>query len=74
MAAHGAELSDRLATMVRNLDAAAFTRMKATKKVYDLTDADRAEWKIVFDEVYSQVRGTVFSRAAFDRVLALARQ
>jgi|HubBroStandDraft_2_1064218.scaffolds.fasta_scaffold03831_6 TRAP-type C4-dicarboxylate transport system substrate-binding protein len=74
MAARGAELSGRLATMVRNLDAQAFDRMKSTKKAYDLTDEDRAQWKILFDKVYSQVRGTVFTPATFDRVLALARQ
>jgi TRAP-type C4-dicarboxylate transport system substrate-binding protein len=73
MAARGAELQGRLEPMVRNLDAQAFARMQATKTVYDLTDAEKGEWKGVFDAVSRQLRGTVFTPALFDRVVTLAR-
>ena len=71
-ARRGRESSERLTRMVRNLDAQAFARMKANKKVYSPTDTDRAEWRDVFVKVASQLRGTVFTPALFDRVVELA--
>ena len=45
--------------------------MKANKIVYDLTDAEKNEWRAVFDHVATQLRGTVFTPALFDRVMQL---
>ncbi len=72
MMSHGAEMSDKLQSTIRNADAAAYARMKATKKTYDPTDAERHEWAKVFTKVCRGLRGTVFSPAMFDRVVALA--
>jgi TRAP-type transport system periplasmic protein len=74
MAARGTALQTRLDPLVRNLDAQAFARMKATKTVYDLTDDEKHEWQGVFDHVASQLRGSVFTPAMFDEVVKLARQ
>jgi TRAP-type C4-dicarboxylate transport system substrate-binding protein len=74
MKTHGAELQGRLGPLVQNLDAQAYARMKANKTVYDLTDAEKTEWKDVFDHVAAQLRGSVFTPAIFDRVVQAARQ
>jgi TRAP-type transport system periplasmic protein len=57
---------------VRELDALAFARMKATKTAYDPTPADIAEWAPIFIQVSRQLRGTVFTPALFDKVVAIA--
>jgi hypothetical protein len=74
MKARGTALQGRLDPLVRGLDAAAFDRMKATKTVYDLTDAEKSEWRALFDKVAAQLRGSVFTPAIFDRVVQVARQ
>jgi TRAP-type transport system periplasmic protein len=74
MKARGSSLQGRLEPLVRNMDAQAYGRMKANKTVYALTDAEKAEWKGVFDRVASQLRGSVFTPAIFDRVVKIARQ
>ncbi|HEX4447590.1 MAG TPA: TRAP transporter substrate-binding protein DctP [Polyangiaceae bacterium] len=68
----GRESSDRLNKMVRNLDSQAYARLKASRTAYSPTDADRNEWKDVFIKVANQLRGSVFTPALFDRVVALA--
>jgi TRAP-type transport system periplasmic protein len=73
MQARGTTLQGKLGPVVRNLDAQAWARMKANKTVYDLTDAEKAEWKDVFDKVAMQLRGSVFTPAIFDRVVKAAR-
>jgi TRAP-type C4-dicarboxylate transport system substrate-binding protein len=73
MLARGGEMSDRLTTTIRNADAAAWNRMKQSKKVYDTTDAERHEWAKVFTKVCKSLRGTVFSPAMFDKVVSLAQ-
>ena len=45
MAARGADLQGHLDPVVRSMDEQAFARMKATKTVYSLTDAEKSEWK-----------------------------
>lgn len=57
---------------VRELDALAFARMKATKTAYEPTPADIAEWAPIFIQVSRQLRGTVFTPALFDKVVAIA--
>jgi TRAP-type transport system periplasmic protein len=68
----GREGSDRLNAMVRRMDAQAYARLKATRTAYSPTDADRNEWKDVFIKVATQLRGSVFTPALFDRVVELA--
>jgi TRAP-type C4-dicarboxylate transport system substrate-binding protein len=73
MRARGEALQGRLEPIVRNLDAQAYARMKANKVVYDWTDAEKAEWRELFDRVAAQLRGSVFTPPFFDRVMRLAK-
>lgn len=68
----GAEMSARLTKSIRNLDAQAYARLKATKKAYDLTDDSRKAWADVFQKVNQQLRGPTVSSAMYDRVIQLA--
>lgn len=68
----GRESSERLNRMVRKLDAQAYERLKAVKKTYSPSDADRNEWKDIFVKVAAQLRGSVFTPSMFDRVVQLA--
>jgi TRAP-type C4-dicarboxylate transport system substrate-binding protein len=68
----GAESAARLTKSIRNVDAAAFARMKQSKHAYDLTDAERAEWKTIFVKVAKDLRGSVLTPAIFDKVVGLA--
>ena len=68
----GRESSARLNRMVRNLDAQAYARLKAVKTPYSPTDADRSEWAEIFKKVATQLRGSVFTPAMFDRIVQLA--
>jgi TRAP-type C4-dicarboxylate transport system substrate-binding protein len=72
MARRGRESSERLNKLVRNLDAQAYERLKATRKVYSPTDAEREEWKGIFVKVIGGLRGSVFTPSMFDRVVQLA--
>ncbi len=72
MERRGRESSDRLNHMVRNLDAQAYARLKSTRVTYSPSDADRNEWKDLFIKVATQLRGSVFTPAMFDRVVQLA--
>jgi TRAP-type C4-dicarboxylate transport system substrate-binding protein len=72
MLKHYAEMNGRLTKTIRNADAQAFARMKASKTTYDPTDADRKAWSDVFVNVARQTRGTLFSPAFFDHVVQLA--
>jgi TRAP-type transport system periplasmic protein len=74
MKARGAALHERLEPLVRGMDAKAWERIKTNKTVYELTDAEKREWRAVFDKVAAQLRGTVFTPAIFDRVVQVARQ
>lgn len=69
----GAETAERLTKSIRNLDAQAFARLKASKTAYEPNDAEKAEWKDVFAKVRSSLRGSVFSPAVFDKVVGLAQ-
>jgi TRAP-type transport system periplasmic protein len=72
MERRGRESSERLNHMVRNLDAQAYERLKSTRVTYSPSDADRNEWKDLFIKVATQLRGSVFTPAMFDRVVQLA--
>ncbi|HEX8793251.1 MAG TPA: TRAP transporter substrate-binding protein DctP [Polyangiaceae bacterium] len=56
----GREVNERLGRTIRNLDAQAFARMKASKIAYESTDAEKAQWKPVFENVAKQLCGPVF--------------
>jgi TRAP-type C4-dicarboxylate transport system substrate-binding protein len=71
--ARGREASDRLTKSIRNLDAQAFARLKATKVAYEPNDAERSEWRDLFVRVRQQLRGSVFTPSVFDRVVQLAQ-
>jgi TRAP-type C4-dicarboxylate transport system substrate-binding protein len=67
-----AEMSERVTLSIRNLDANAFARLKATKITYELADADKRAWSDLFRRVNRDLRGTVFTPTVFDRVMQLA--
>ena len=69
----GREMQARLAKSIRNLDAQAFARMKATKTVYEPNEAEKAEWRDLFARVRQELRGTVFTPAFLDRIVQLAQ-
>jgi len=71
--ARGAETAERLTKSIRNLDAQAFARLKASKTAYQPNDAETAEWKDVFAKVRASLRGSVFTPALFDKVVGLAQ-
>jgi TRAP-type C4-dicarboxylate transport system substrate-binding protein len=72
IARRGLESSVRLNGLVRRLDAEAYARLKTTKVAYSPSEADRNEWKDLFIKVSTQLRGSVFTPALFDRVVKLA--
>ncbi len=71
--ARGAETAERLTRSIRNLDAQAFARLKASKSAYELSDGEKQEWKDLFAKVRGQLRGSVFTPALFDKVTSLAQ-
>jgi TRAP-type C4-dicarboxylate transport system substrate-binding protein len=66
------EMSDSATTTIRNADAQAYARMKASKIAYDPTEGDRKEWTDVFVKVAKSLRGTVFTPAIFDKMVKIA--
>jgi TRAP-type transport system periplasmic protein len=69
----GHETADRLTKSIRNLDAQAFARLKANKTAYEPNDAEKQEWRDVFDKVRGQLRGSVFTPGMFDKMTSLAK-
>jgi TRAP-type C4-dicarboxylate transport system substrate-binding protein len=67
------EMSDSATNAIRNADAQAYARMKATKIAYDPTEADRKEWTDVFTKVAKSLRGTVFTPTIFDKMVQIAQ-
>jgi TRAP-type C4-dicarboxylate transport system substrate-binding protein len=70
--AKGKATTAELNKKVRDLDAQSFARLKATKKAYEPSPADIAEWTPIFIQVSKQLRGTVFTPALFDKVVQIA--
>ena len=68
----GAEACERLQKKIRYADEQAFRRMKTNKSAYEPSAADVAEWTPVFQNLARQMRGTVFTPALFDKVVALS--
>jgi len=71
--ARGNEMNARLTASIRNLDAQAYARMKASKSSYDLNDGEKREWSDLFAHVRQSLRGTTFTPALFDKVVQLAQ-
>ena len=71
--ADGKDAADSLTRSIRNLDAQSFARLKSSKSAYELSDAEKNEWKDLFAKVRGQLRGTVFTPAMFDKVVGLAQ-
>jgi TRAP-type C4-dicarboxylate transport system substrate-binding protein len=67
------EMSDQATISIRNADAQAYARMKASKVSYDPSEADRKEWTDVFVKVAKGLRGTVFNPAVFDKIVQIAQ-
>jgi TRAP-type transport system periplasmic protein len=67
------EMSDSATVTIRNADAQAYARMKASKISYDPTEGDRKEWTDVFVKVAKSLRGSVFNPAIFDKVVQIAQ-
>ncbi len=69
----GREAADRLTRSIRNLDAQAFARLKASKSAYEPSDPEKIEWRDLFVKVRQQLRGSVFTPAVFDKAIQLAQ-
>jgi TRAP-type C4-dicarboxylate transport system substrate-binding protein len=69
----GHESADRLTKSIRNLDAQSFARLKSSKSAYEPSDAEKQEWREVFAKVRAQLRGSVFTPAAFDKAVSLSQ-
>lgn len=67
------EMSDQATISIRNADAQAYARMKASKVSYDPSEGDRKEWTDVFVKVAKTLRGTVFTPAVFDKIVQIAQ-
>lgn len=57
--AHGRETNEKLSRTIRNMDAQAFARLKGNKIAYEPTEAERNEWRPVFENVGKQLCGPV---------------
>jgi TRAP-type transport system periplasmic protein len=64
MLAHGRDANARLSQLIRNMDAQAFARLKASKIAYDPTDDEKNQWRPIFESVGKQLCGPVI-RADF---------
>ncbi len=73
MIARGQAVNERLSKLIRNLDAQAFARMKASKIAYDTTDDEKKQWKPVFENVGKQLCGPVFDAAFCKRLWDASR-
>jgi TRAP-type C4-dicarboxylate transport system substrate-binding protein len=68
----GNQMSARLSASIRTLDAQAYARLRSSKVAYNLTPAERTEWSDLFSHVRQELRGSVFTPAAFDRIVQVA--
>jgi len=73
MMARGQAVNERLSHLIRNLDAQAFARMKATKSAYEPTEDEKKQWKPVFEGVGKQLCGPVFDAAFCKRLWDASR-
>ncbi len=66
----GQAANDKLSHAIRNLDAQAFARLKAGKASYEPTEAEKNQWRPVFEGVARQLCGPViradFCKEVFD--------
>jgi TRAP-type transport system periplasmic protein len=59
---HGKDVNERLSRTIRNLDAQAFARLKATKVAYEPTQDEKNQWRPVFEGVGKQLCGPVIRK------------
>jgi TRAP-type C4-dicarboxylate transport system substrate-binding protein len=71
--ARGQVVNDRLSRAIRNLDAQAFARLKASKVAYEPTEDERKQWVPVFEGVGKQLCGPVFDAAFCKRIWDASR-
>jgi TRAP-type transport system periplasmic protein len=64
MLQHGRDANARLSQLIRNMDAQAFARMKASKIAYEPTEDEKNQWRPIFESVGKQLCGPVI-RADF---------
>ena len=72
-ATRGSIAGDKISATIRHADAQAFARLKSRKTAYEPNEAERAEWKKLFEETRSQLRGSVFTASTFDKIVKLAQ-
>ncbi len=72
-ATRGSIAGDQISATIRHADAQAFARLKTRKTSYDPTEAERAEWKKLFEDTRGQLRGSVFTAATYDKIVKLAQ-
>ncbi len=72
-ATRGSIAGDKISAAIRHADGQAFARLKTRKISYDPNEAERAEWKKLFEDTRSQLRGAVFTAATFDKIVKLAQ-
>jgi TRAP-type C4-dicarboxylate transport system substrate-binding protein len=70
----GQTVNDKLSRTIRNLDAQAFARMKASKSTYEPTDAEKEQWRPIFEGVVRQMCGPVIRADFCKEVIDAARQ
>jgi TRAP-type C4-dicarboxylate transport system substrate-binding protein len=69
----GQAVNERLSHAIRNLDAQAFARLKASKIAYEPTDDEKKQWRPVFEGVARQLCGPVFDAAFCKRLWDASR-
>jgi TRAP-type transport system periplasmic protein len=72
-AARGSVAGDQISQAVRHADAQAFARLKSRKIVCEPTEAERGEWRRLFAETRTQLRGTSFTASTYDKIVRLAQ-
>ncbi len=69
----GKDAAAALTSSIRTADGQAFARLKARKKIVELTADEKAQWTAMFKEVRTQLRGTLFTAATFDTIVGYAK-
>jgi hypothetical protein len=69
----GKVTGEALSNRIRREDAAAYARLKSRMTPYDPTEADVAQWKPVFVQAASRLRGAHFDAQLFDAAVRHAQ-
>jgi TRAP-type C4-dicarboxylate transport system substrate-binding protein len=68
-----AKMASRDTHRIRKLDDEAFGRVSQKMTVVNLSDAEKAEWKVVLDKAVQRIRQGTFDPALVDKVIAAAK-